>query len=68
MPVSKESISDDYEHTLEWVQSLTEVTDQEWRSAIADGKWIIAEAISHFVPWGEFILHDRLKEFWNNRP
>ena len=69
MTLNKESIIDHYEHTLEWVQSLTEVTDQEeWRSAIADGKWSIAEIISHFVPWDEFILHDRLKEFWNNRP
>ncbi|MFB8733733.1 hypothetical protein ACEQPO_06520 [Bacillus sp. SL00103] len=40
-----------YEHTLEWAQSLTEVNiEEEWRSAIADGKWSIAEIIAHFVP------------------
>ncbi|WP_429677484.1 DinB family protein [Bacillus pumilus] len=67
LTLNKESITDHYEHTLEWVQSLAEITDEEWRSAIADEKWSIAEIIAHFVPWDEFILHDRLKEFWNNQ-
>ncbi len=67
MTLNKESIIDHYEHSIEWVQSLTEVTEEEWHSAIADGKWSIAEIIAHFVPWDEFILHDRLKEFWNNK-
>ncbi|MGD6975052.1 DinB family protein [Bacillus altitudinis] len=65
--MNKDTVIKHYEHTLEWVQSLTEVTEEEWRSAIADGKWSIAEIIAHFVPWDEFILHDRLKEFWNNK-
>lgn len=65
MTLNKESIIDHYEHSIEWVRSLT---DDEWRSAIVDGKWSIAEIIAHFVPWDEFILHDRLKEFWNDRP
>ncbi|MEH7732622.1 DinB family protein [Bacillus pumilus] len=65
--MSKDTVIKHYEHTLEWVQSLTELTDKEWRRAIADGKWSIAEIIAHFVPWDEFILHDRLKEFWNDR-
>ncbi|MBU8638153.1 DinB family protein [Bacillus pumilus] len=65
--MNKDTVIKHYEHTLEWVQSLVEVTDEKWRSAIADGKWSIAEIIAHFVPWDEFILHDRLKEFWNDR-
>lgn len=65
--MDKDTVIKHYEHTLEWVQSLTEVTEEEWRSAIADGKWSIAEIIAHFVPWDEFILHDRLKQFWNDR-
>lgn len=65
--MNKDTVIKHYEHTLEWVQSLVEVTDEKWRSAIADGKWSIAEVIAHFVPWDEFILHDRLKEFWNDR-
>ncbi|WP_352438064.1 DinB family protein [Bacillus pumilus] len=67
MTLNKETVMDHYEHTLEWAQSLTEVTEEEWRSAITDGKWSIAEIIAHFVSWDEFILHDRLKEFWNDR-
>ncbi|XBS87375.1 DinB family protein [Bacillus altitudinis] len=67
MTLNKDTVIKHYEHTLEWVQSLTEVTEEEWRSAIADGKWSMAEIIAHFVPWDEFILHDRLKEFWNDR-
>ncbi|MDR7250633.1 DinB family protein [Bacillus pumilus] len=65
--MNKDTVIKHYEHTLEWIQSLTELTDKEWRRAIADGKWSIAEIIAHFVPWDEFILHDRLKEFWNDR-
>ncbi|ANT55923.1 DinB family protein [Bacillus pumilus] len=65
--MNKDTVIKHYEHTLEWVQSLTEVTEKEWRSAIADGKWSIAEIIAHFVPLDEFILHDRLKEFWNEQ-
>ncbi|BDC54129.1 DinB family protein [Bacillus altitudinis] len=65
--MNKDTVIKHYEHTLEWVQSLTKVTEEEWRSAIADGKWSIAEIIAHFVPWDEFILDDRLKEFWNNK-
>lgn len=65
--MNKDTVIKHYEHTLEWVQSLTEVTEEEWRSSIADGKWSIAEIIAHFVPWDEFMLHDRLKEFWNDR-
>ncbi|MES9726799.1 MULTISPECIES: DinB family protein [Bacillus] len=68
MTLNKESIIDYYEHSIEWVQSLTELTDKEWRRAIADGKWSTAEIIAHFVPWDEFILNDRLKEFWNDQP
>nr|WP_257474559.1 DinB family protein [Bacillus pumilus] len=67
MTLNKESIIDHYEHSIEWVKLLMEVTDEEWRSAITDGKWSIAEIIAHFVPWDEFILRDRLKEFWNDR-
>lgn len=67
LTLNKDTVIKHYEHTLEWVQSLTEVTEEEWRSAIADGKWSIAEIIAHFVPWDEFILDDRLKEFWNNK-
>ncbi|MCY9576561.1 DinB family protein [Bacillus xiamenensis] len=59
MTLNRESIIDHYEHSIEWVQSLMEVTDEEWRRAIADGKWSIAEIIAHFVPWDELILHDR---------
>ncbi|WP_249670410.1 DinB family protein [Bacillus sp. FSL M7-0307] len=65
--MNKDTVIKHYEHTLEWVQSLTKVTEEEWRSAIAEGKWSIAEIIAHFVPLDEFILHDRLKEFWNEQ-
>ncbi|MED1533864.1 DinB family protein [Bacillus altitudinis] len=68
MTLNKESTIAHFEHSIEWVQSLTELTDKEWRRAIADGKWSTAEIIAHFVPWDEFILKARLKEFWNDRP
>ncbi|MCW1837892.1 MULTISPECIES: hypothetical protein [Bacillus] len=48
MTLNRESIIDHYEHSIEWVQSLMEVTDEEWRRAIADGKWSIAEITRTF--------------------
>lgn len=65
--MNKDTVIKHYQHSIEWVQSLTELTDKEWRSAITEGKWSIAEIIAHFVPWDEFILHDRLKECWNEQ-
>lgn len=65
--MNKDTVIKHYQHSIEWLQSLTELTDKEWRSAIAEGKWSIAEIIAHFVPWDEFILHDRLKECWNEQ-
>lgn len=66
--MNKDTVIQHYEHSIEWAKSLMEVTDEEWRRAIADGKWSTAEIIAHFVPWDEFILKARLKEFWNDRP
>ncbi|USD79968.1 DinB family protein [Bacillus safensis] len=66
--MNKDAVIQHYEHSIEWAKSLMEVTDEEWRRAIADGKWSTAEIIAHFVPWDEFILKARLKEFWNDRP
>lgn len=65
--MNKDTVIKHYQHSIEWVQSLTELTDKEWHSTIADGKWSIAEIIAHFVPWDEFILHDRLKKCWNEQ-
>ncbi|MDI0274833.1 DinB family protein [Bacillus safensis] len=65
--MNKDTVIKHYQHSIEWLQSLTELTDKEWRSAIAEGKWSIAEIIAHFVSWDEFILHDRLKKCWNEQ-
>ncbi|MCM2987212.1 DinB family protein [Bacillus safensis] len=66
--MNKDTVIQHYEHSIEWAKSLMEVTDEEWRRAIADGKWSTAEIIAHFVPWDEFILKARLKEFGNDQP
>ncbi|MEC0986256.1 DinB family protein [Bacillus safensis] len=66
--MNKDTVIQHYEHSIEWAKSLMELTDKEWRRAIADGKWSTAEIIAHFVPWDEFILKARLKEFWNDQP
>ena len=49
-----------FENSVEWVKNLGNLTEEEWRTPIAKGKWTIAEVIGHFPAWDQFILEKRL--------
>ncbi|MCA1031287.1 DinB family protein [Bacillus timonensis] len=46
--------------SIEFVQSLYDLSDNEWRSQVEEGKWTVAEIIGHLIPWDEFVIHQRL--------
>lgn len=49
-----------YEKSLEFVEGLVDLTEEQWRSPIAHGKWTVAEVIGHLTLWDEFVYHHRL--------
>ncbi|MCM3490650.1 DinB family protein [Alkalihalophilus marmarensis] len=57
-----------YVHSIEFVQSLEHVTDQEWCTAISIGKWTVAEIVGHLIPWDQFVIDKRLPYLLTNKP
>lgn len=58
--VSKAEILDHHRNVIEFVQALKDLTEDEWRTPIAENKWTVAEVISHLIPWDEFVLYKRI--------
>ena len=44
------------------------MTEDQWRTPIAPGKWTIAEVIGHLIPWDAFVLEQRLPYFYDGKP
>lgn len=49
-----------YEESIDWVNSLKNLTEEKWRLQIDEGKWTIAEIIGHLIPWDELVLNQRI--------
>ncbi|MFC7686034.1 DinB family protein [Ureibacillus sp. GCM10028918] len=60
MHQNKEEILMHYENSVEWVKNLVNLTEEQWRTPIAKGKWTIAEVIGHFPAWDQVLLEQRL--------
>ncbi|MCF6136566.1 DinB family protein [Pseudalkalibacillus berkeleyi] len=45
---------------IEWSQSLNHLSSDQWNRPIKENKWSIAEILSHFLPWDEFIINQRI--------
>ncbi|WP_026690418.1 DinB family protein [Alteribacter aurantiacus] len=56
----KKEIIEHYKQSIEFVKSLNELSENEWRTPIGKGKWTIAEIIGHFRPWDEFVIQQRI--------
>ncbi|UII56432.1 DinB family protein [Cytobacillus spongiae] len=56
----KKEILEHFFQTIEYVQSLRTLTEEEWRKPIGMGKWTVAELIGHFIPWDDFVLEQRI--------
>ena len=56
-----------YESSVEWVRNLEDLSEAQWRTSIAKGKWTIAEIIGHLPAWDQFIIDQRLPYLFNDR-
>ncbi|MBM7663160.1 hypothetical protein JOC85_004013 [Bacillus mesophilus] len=45
---------------LEWVEKLDSVEEQMWFQPMSEGKWAIADVISHFISWDRFCMDYRM--------
>jgi uncharacterized protein (TIGR03083 family) len=49
-----------YEKSIVLVESLANITEEQWRTPLGPGKWTVAEVIGHLTPWDEFVVNQRL--------
>lgn len=55
-----------YEKSILRLEHLLDVTEQQWRMPIQQGKWTVAEVIGHLIPWDQFVLNERLPFLFSN--
>ncbi len=60
MNPDKKKVLVHYEKSIVWVKNLVNVTEEQWRTPIALGKWSVAEVIGHLIPWDEFLVSKRI--------
>ena len=56
----KHQIISHYERSIVFVESLSNITEEQWRTSIGPGKWTVSEVIGHLTPWDEFVVNQRL--------
>lgn len=56
----KHQIISHYEKSIVFVESLANITEEQWRTLLEPGKWTVAEVIGHLTPWDEFVVNQRL--------
>ncbi|WP_194840878.1 DinB family protein [Filobacillus milosensis] len=56
----KKEILNHQQNSIDFVRSLVNLSEKEWRTPIEEGKWSIAEIVAHFKPWDEFITNQRI--------
>ncbi|SOC18071.1 DinB family protein [Ureibacillus xyleni] len=57
---NKENLLIYFENSIDRVKRLTAITEEQWRTPIAEGKWSIAEIVGHLIPWDRYITEQRL--------
>jgi uncharacterized damage-inducible protein DinB len=68
MKDNREAIIRHHSEMIQWVKSLNNLPAEEWFRPIDENKWSIAEIISHFGPWDDFVLNMRLPYLGNSDP
>ncbi|MFH7832565.1 DinB family protein [Bacillus luti] len=61
--MEKESILEEKLSLIEWCQTLKEVPDDIWFQSFKNGSWGIADVISHFIIWDDFVMKYRIPYF-----
>ncbi|SDY86814.1 DinB family protein [Bacillus sp. 166amftsu] len=61
--MSKESILKEKLSLIEWCKGLKSLPDHIWFKSFRNGSWGIADVISHFIIWDEFLIQHRVSYF-----
>ncbi|MGH1284012.1 DinB family protein [Bacillus toyonensis] len=61
--MKKENIVDEKLSLIEWCQTLNEICDDTWFQPFKKSSWGIADVISHFIVWDEFVIISRISYF-----
>ncbi|WP_102691327.1 DinB family protein [Rummeliibacillus pycnus] len=57
---SKARIIQHYKQSIQFVEGLRGLSNDQWFTPIAEGKWSTCEIIGHLIPWDRFLLEQRL--------
>lgn len=52
-----------YEMFSKWLESLKKINDEQWKGAIAEGKWSVAAVVGHILLWDQYSLKERFPYF-----
>ncbi|TCW57936.1 DinB family protein [Bacillus thuringiensis] len=66
--MKKENILEEKLNIIEWCQTLEEVPDDIWFQSFKNGSWGIADVISHFIIWDDFVMKYRIPYFLSAQP
>ncbi|MFZ3579484.1 DinB family protein [Virgibacillus sp. DJP39] len=66
--MEKEFIINEKSAIIDWVLSLKKIDDALWFAPFAEGKWGIADVISHLIAWDHFMIDNRLTYVLKNEP
>ncbi|WP_142953775.1 DinB family protein [Bacillus cereus] len=61
--MEKERILEEKLSLIDWCQTLKCVTNDVWFESFRKGSWAIADVISHFIVWDEFLMKYRIPYF-----
>ncbi|MEG0439063.1 MAG: DinB family protein [Solibacillus sp.] len=60
MLLEKESVIAHIENSIDWVESLIELNENDWRKPVGPDRWSVAEVVGHFKAWDEFVINQRV--------
>ncbi len=61
--MEKERILEEKLSLIEWCQTLNGISEDIWFQPFKKGSWAIADVISHFIIWDEFLMKYRIPYF-----
>ncbi|PFE97956.1 hypothetical protein CN325_12880 [Bacillus thuringiensis] len=61
--MKKENIVEEKSNLIQWCQTLKGVPDDIWFQSFKNGLWGIADVISHFIIWDDFVMKYRIPYF-----
>ncbi|OFD42422.1 hypothetical protein BWGOE2_26920 [Bacillus mycoides] len=61
--MEKERILEEKLSLIEWCQTLNGISEDIWFQPFKKGSWAIADVISHFIVWDEFLMKYRILYF-----